>query len=68
MSHVAVIVGISGRERFLARDARLHPETTERKRAKGFRSDSAAKRAAEGYLERYQPCVRKHMAFRVEPA
>jgi hypothetical protein len=63
MSHVAVIVGISGNERFLARE---NGETAEKKRARRFRSEDSAKRAAESHIVGHAPVIARALSYRVE--
>lgn len=63
MSHVAIIVGIAGGERYLDRE---RVETTELKRAKRFRSPVSAEQAARAHVDAFPPCIRRNMAFRVE--
>lgn len=64
-SHVAVIVGISGAERYLGRDRR---EVPEKKEAKRFRSPDAAERAAKAHIEAFPPVITRSMKYRVIPA
>lgn len=63
MSFVAIIVGLSGDEFYLARQG----ETTEAKKAQRFRSPQTAEGAAQGHINAQKPVVARHMAFRVEP-
>lgn len=63
MSHVVVIVGISGREAWLDRDGR---ETMVAKEAKPFRSADAAKRAADDYFNSLKPFISRQMEYRIE--
>lgn len=65
MSYVAVISGISGVERYLGRDK---CETPEKKKAKRFRSEDSARRAAEEHVQAFPPVITRAMQFRVEPA
>lgn len=65
MSHLAVIVGISGSEYYLGPG---EGTTTTRAAARRFRSDGSATTAAERHVNAQPPVVRKHMDFRVEPA
>lgn len=62
---VAVIVGISGNERYLM-DEEGH-ETHMLRRAKRFGSDKRAGNAATARIALEKPVVAKHMSFRVEP-
>lgn len=68
MSHIVVIVGLSGREFFLDRDGAAVEQA---KNAKPFRSEHAAVGAAEAHLtevsRRYCPAVARGMSYRVEP-
>jgi hypothetical protein len=76
MSHVAIIVGVSGNERYLSREYHAaHPraaagvtETTERRRAKPFRSENSAQAAADLHLKSFAPHIQRAMAYRVEAA
>lgn len=65
VSHVAVIVGISGKEFVLDRALRI---AEERKKAKTFRSERAAHEAAQQHIAAQAPCVARGMAYRVEGA
>lgn len=62
-AHVAIISGISGCERYLARGR----ETPEEKRARRFRSAEAAREAAQAHIGTYPKVVQRAMGFRVEP-
>lgn len=68
MSHIVIIVGLSGREFFLDRDGAAVEQA---KSAKPFRSESAATVAAQDHLagvsRRYCPAVARGMSYRVEP-
>ncbi len=63
MSHVAIITGISGVERFL----KGRSETPEAKEAQRFRSEETARRAAQAHIEAFPPVVRRQMKFIVKP-
>jgi hypothetical protein len=63
MSFVAVIVSIAGDERFLG----PHHETFEEKKARKFRSEAAAEKAAKAHVEAFPRCISRQMRFRVEP-
>lgn len=62
-AHVAVIVGISGLERYLVRQG----EVTERKRARKFRSEQSAARAADEHIKAQPGVIQRAMKYRVEP-
>lgn len=63
-THVAVIVGISGNERFLC-----HREVVDdRKLAQRFRSEKSARIAADAHLKEWPGVIQRQMKFRVEPA
>ena len=65
MRYVAVVVGLSGKEFFLARDnSSITQQLTQ---ARTFGSERPAGIAARAHIERQAPVVRKYMAFRVEP-
>jgi hypothetical protein len=66
VSYVAIIVGISGAERFLALRPG-EPETPERKRARRFRSEGSARTSAGEHIGSFAPVVARAMSFRVEP-
>lgn len=65
MSYHAKIIGISGIERFLARDG---GETAEKKRARRFRSDEAARAAARMHVAVFAPVVQRSMRYDAVPA
>lgn len=65
MSHVAVIVGISGLERYLDRERR---ETTDKKQAKRFRSPVAAESAAKAHIGAFPPVIQRQMGYQVVEA
>jgi hypothetical protein len=67
MSHLAIIISIAGDERYLARDRSQHPETSEKKGARRFRSAGAAIAAARAHLDTFTPFIAGKMAFRAEP-
>jgi hypothetical protein len=62
-SCVAVIVGISGAERYL----KGSEEVTQRERAQRFRSPASAEAAAKRVVDAQPDVIRRHMAYRVEP-
>lgn len=64
MSHVAIIVGVSGIERYL----RGREESVDQKRAQRFRTERAAERAAISHINAFPPVVQRYMAYRVRPA
>lgn len=64
MAHVAVIVGISDVERFLAPNG---TESWEEKGARRFRSPETAKAAAQAHIKAFPPVIQRYMKFRVEP-
>lgn len=61
MAHLAKITGISGCERFLANRC----EVDDVKKAKRFRSEEAAKRAAEAHIKAYPRVVQRAMKFEI---
>lgn len=63
MSHVAVIVGIMGGERYLAKGH----EVTEVKKARKFRSEKAAEQAALAHIRAYPPVIQRAMKYQVKP-
>lgn len=65
MSCLAKITGISGIERYLARDG---SETPEKKRAKRFRSEDAARQAARTHVAVFAPVVQRLMRYEAVPA
>lgn len=69
MSHLAIIIGISGCERYLARDGATPNGEVERvNEARRFRAADSAERAAREHIGRFAPCVQRHMGFVVKPA
>lgn len=64
MSHVAVIVGVSGEERFLAD----HRVVSEKKQAKKFRSEASAETAAKAHIAAFPAVIQRHMTYQVVPA
>lgn len=69
MSHVAVIVGISGRERYLARaGTSRNGEVPDRKHARRFRCAASAETAAQTHIATFKPLVQRLVSYRVEPA
>jgi hypothetical protein len=68
MSHVAVIVGVSGREFFLSREGK---PTETAKQAQSFRSDGAAERAAKAHINtverEFGKTVARYMSYRIQP-
>jgi hypothetical protein len=63
-AHVAVIVGISGNERFLC-----HREVVDdRQLAQRFRSERAAIEAANAHLKAFPAIISRNMTSRAEPA
>lgn len=67
MSHIAIIEGISGIERFLNPDA-PKGEVTEVKKAKRFRSEKAAEQAATEHIGNHPRVIQRAMKYRVVPA
>lgn len=69
MSHIVVIVGLSGREFFLDRDGQA---VEAEKKARRFRSEASAAGAGRDHLaavsQRYCPAVARGMSYRVEPS
>jgi hypothetical protein len=63
MKHVAIIEGISGCTRFLAK----HHEVTEIKKARKFPSPESAGRAAQRHIESFPSCIARAMKFSVQP-
>jgi hypothetical protein len=64
MSHVAIIVGIAGGERYLAHGK----ETIEAKQARKFRSEKAAEQAARDHIRAHPPFIQRLMKYQVRPA
>lgn len=62
-SCVAVIVGLSGLERYLGDEG----EVPALKRARRFRSERSADEAARIYLGTQAPCIQRLLKYRVEP-
>jgi hypothetical protein len=68
MSHHAIIAGLSGSERYMAKDGAAHPETSNAKQARRFRSAESAGTAAKTYLATFPGFIQRGMSFRVEAA
>lgn len=60
---IAVITGIGGDERFLARPE----ETYDPKRADRFTTPSAALEAADAHINAFPSCIARNMRVRIEP-
>lgn len=67
MSHLVTVIGVSGNERYLRDPATRGAagETGELKRARRFRSEDGARRAAEKHIGLEADCIQRAMSFRV---
>jgi hypothetical protein len=60
-THVVIIEGLSGRQRYLARGL----EVDEQKHARRFRSEGSATAAARAHIEAFPRVIQRQMRFEV---
>lgn len=66
MSHLAIHIGLSGREFYLARVSGQHVLVTSVKQARRFRSHASAEAAVQDLNATYPPAVQRNCSYRIE--